>query len=186
MRKILIPIILFILIFSTNSLAYIPDIHEKLSDIVMLTNYIESINMYLDSKTSSKIARTIISLSNKHGVPWEVISAIVENESTFYPNKIGPCKEIGLGQIYSLECNGEKFNKERLFDIKYNIECTIKIFKEKVKFAKGDILGGIMLYNGKGEQAERYLLKVCFTLICMLDYRIRYFNYKEAKKDGKN
>ena len=178
MRKIPVFIILFILLFCNTSSAYIPDIHVRLNDVLMLNSYIENRNYGLDTNMTMKVARTIISKSHKHGVPWEVIAAIAQNESDFDNSKIGGLGEIGIMQILTLECNGEKFDKKKLKEISYNIECGVKLFKEKVRLCGGDIITGIMYYNGKGKEARKYLLKISLTLIYMLEYRIKYF------KDG--
>jgi hypothetical protein len=84
-------------------------------------------------------------------------------------------------QIYTLECDGETFDKNRLFDIDYNIRCGILLFIKKVKLSEGDIIEGILRYNGAGDGAKRYLLGVTLKLIYMVDFESDYRKTKGEK-----
>lgn len=123
-------------------------------------NYIISINDKLSNNQYDKIVKSIIEQSNYYNVPLILTIAIMEAESTFDQYAVSEIGAKGLMQIYTLECNKIKFDESKLFGIEYNIACGLCIFKDKLRMSKGDYVGAIYRYNGKGSEARKYTLKV--------------------------
>jgi soluble lytic murein transglycosylase-like protein len=90
--------------------------------------------------------------ARKHGVPPEIVIAIIEHESRFNPEAIGSAGEFGLMQIYPAAW--PQFDTSRGFEIAYNIDFGCRVFSGCLKEAKGDIREALRLYNGRGELPE--------------------------------
>jgi hypothetical protein len=90
--------------------------------------------------------------AKKNGVPPEVVLAIIEHESFFNPEAIGPLGEFGLMQIYPPAW--PQFDTSRGFDIPYNVDFGCRVFAGCLKEAKGNLREALRLYNGKGELPE--------------------------------
>lgn len=146
----------------------------------LLTLYIKSKNRALPQDITAEIARQIVVQSSIAGVPYEIIAAIICVDSWFDPAAIGPCGEIGLMQIYTMECAGVKFDRDRLFYIDYNITAGICIFLEKLKQCNGNLVKAIERYNGSGPGAELYCNKVCRVILDIFRFRIAMNNTKQG------
>ena len=147
------------------------------SSQALLSLYIKSKNRFLPSDIREVIAHQIVVQSNAVGIPYEIIAAIACVDSHFDPAAVGPCGEIGVMQIYTMQCRGLKFDKSLLFFIDYNIMCGICIFMDKLVQCDGNLIKAIERYNGSGPSAEAYRDKVCLTILDIFRFRIAQ-NYK--------
>lgn len=138
----------------------------------ILQSYIGIINPYLKTETRYKIAKSIERNCIEENVNIALITAMIENESSFYPTAISKVGAKGLMQIYTLECNTIPLNERKLFEIDYNIQCGICILKDKLRMANGNHYEAVKLYCGAGPVAERYAAKV-FSSIMRIDKYIQ-------------
>jgi len=140
----------------------------KGNEIINLNNkiekYIYNINNNLEDKQYKKITNEIIKQSKYYNIPYLITLAIIEVESNFNQFAIGQAREIGLMQIYTLECSGIKANKSKLFDIDYNIAFGLCILKNKLKISNNNYIEAILAYNGSGPKARKYTLKILKTI----------------------
>lgn len=164
MNKILVLIyviflfLFFILIKKCSSFYRIVDLNTKIE------NYIRKNNRNLNKNQYKSITKAIIEQSKYYNIPCELTLALIKIESHFNPKAIGKAGEKGLMQIYTLECNEIKANKNKLFEIEYNISFGLCIFKDKMKITNNDWIKAITLYNGSGKKARRYTINVLHTL----------------------
>jgi len=158
--------IIFLVLFTvlTAGLAHCDEATLK-GQQALLSLYIKSKNRSLPTDIRTLISHEIVLQSDLAGVPYEIIAAIICVDSWFDPAAIGPCGEIGLMQIYTMECAGVKFDRDRLFYIDYNITAGICIFLEKLKQCNGNLVKAIERYNGSGPGAELYCNKVCRVIL---------------------
>lgn len=165
--------IIFLVLFTllTAGLAHCDEASLKSSQ-VLLSLYIKSKNRFLPDDIRDFIAEQIVIQSDIAGISYEVIAAIACVESHYDPAAVGPCGEIGLMQIYTLECAGYKINKDNLFFIEYNVMCGICILREKLKECNGNLIKAIERYNGSGPGAEEFREKVCLTIVDIFRFRI--------------
>lgn len=177
---IIITVIWFMLVccFLIPASAEPPPDHHYAPAII--TEYIQDKNPAQDELTSEVIATEIVIQCEFTDTPWEIITAIMCVESRYNPYAVGPMKERGLMQIYTLECGGEKIDYARLFEIAYNIMCGICLYKEKVYIASGNIEKAIELYNGSGPKARMFAKRVKSVLVEIAQYERAYkkSNYK--------
>jgi len=153
------------------------------SQQALLSLYIKSKNKSLPTDIRTLISQEIVLQSDLAGVPYEIIAAIICVDSWFDPAAIGPCGEIGLMQIYTMECAGVKFDKDRLFYIDYNITAGICIFLDKLKRCNGNLVKAIERYNGSGPGAELYCNKVCRVILDIFRFRIENGRSKPKPAD---
>jgi soluble lytic murein transglycosylase-like protein len=90
--------------------------------------------------------------AKKTGVPPEMALAIIEHESFFNADAIGPRGEFGLMQIYPPAW--PQFDTSRGFEIAYNVGFGCRVFAGCLKEAKGNLREALRLYNGRGELPE--------------------------------
>lgn len=145
---------------------------SKQTDQETLSLYIKKCNPHLDRPTRRLIAEEIVCQSHNAGVPWEVIAAIAKVESYYDPLAIGPLGEIGIMQVYTMECSGLKLDPTLLPDIGYNITAGICIFLEKLRVVDGDFQKAIMLYNGTGPKAVEFRERVYAVIFDIFRFRV--------------
>lgn len=135
------------------------------NDRQLVVMYIKHKNPTLQKETREHIANEIVTQAKVSGIPYQIITAIMCVESCYVSTAVGSEGAIGLMQIYTMVCNGEKLNKELLYSVKYNIAAGICLLLEKLSTANGDIVEAIKRYNGSGPKAEKYRDKVCSLVV---------------------
>lgn len=158
-------------VFLLSSVAHCTDQSQQTSQ-ELLCMYIKHCNHKLDQDTIDTIAYEVVSQSRDTGIPYEIIAAIMKTESYYDPAAVGPKGEIGLMQIYTMQCGDIEIHKELLFDIEYNITAGICIFLDKLIVSDGDLVEAIRRYNGSGLAAEKFARRVCKVVIDILRFRV--------------
>lgn len=151
-------------------------------DLTIIALYIKTKNPGMLQVLRESIAHEILIQCRLHGVPWEIITAIISVESRFNPNAVGALGEIGLMQIYTKECDGRRINPKRLYNITYNISCGICMLKEKLRIANNNLLLAIERYNGTGPGAREYREKVRTEIFELLELQIKSSTQKRGMK----
>lgn len=96
----------------------------------------------------SKILDTTYIKSQKYGFHPNLILGIMQVESAFKPEAISHKGAYGLMQINYFAWKDElSIDKERIFDIDYNVELGLQILKTYYIESNGDIFRALYLYN---------------------------------------
>ena len=132
---------------------------DRINPIVVIKSYIEQTNPSI-VYDSGKIAIAVNKQAEAFSFHWSLILAIMETESFFNKHAISSAGARGLMQIYTLECDSVAIEKERLFEIDYNVYCGCCILRDKCIIANYNMNRAIKLYNGTGPLTEIYLSKV--------------------------
>lgn len=130
-----------------------------INPVVVMKSYIEQTNTGI-VYDSGKIATAISEQAEAFSFHWSLILAIMETESFFNKYAVSSVGARGLMQIYTLECDSIAIEKERLFEIDYNIYCGCCILRDKCRITNYNMNRAIRLYNGTGPLTEIYLSKV--------------------------
>lgn len=168
--------IFILLVAMASGMAHCMDASPQ-TNCEVVSLYIKYKNPRLPKKVREYIAYEIIHQSINAGISYETITAIMCIESCYDPSAVGPMGELGLMQIYTMECIGGgiekiKIEKALLFDIEYNIAAGICILLDKLKAANGDVILAIRKYNGSGPAANQFRDKVCKVILDMLRFRV--------------
>lgn len=150
----------------TKSVAPIASVSYKLPDpdIELLSSFIKSRKSSQPKEICDKIAYEIITQCRHHNLSDDIVVGIIEIESMWnvYANSKAGAK--GLMQI--LIEDGVEIIPEQSFDIAYNIQKGIEIFKSKLQKANGDIFLALKYYVGgdKNYYKEVYKYSGRYTL----------------------
>ncbi len=106
-------------------------------------------NVYrLHSPEFARIAGSVFSLSNKHGFNPYLIMALIFVESRFNRHAISSKGACGLMQVnYPVWKNALSIDRNKLFQIEYNLELGLTILKGYLLETRGDIIRALILYN---------------------------------------
>jgi hypothetical protein len=132
----------------------------------IISKFIKNNNNRVPLLVADQIAYSTITRCKKENLPPGIIVGIMYVESTFDPYALGSPvgkqkrRARGLGQVLDNSCEGEKIDKDKLHNIDYNIEHTIKILLSKLKYAKGDIDKALYLYVGQDAVYASKVFKV--------------------------
>ncbi len=96
----------------------------------------------------SKIFDTTYIKSQKYGFHPNLILGMMQVESDFNPKAISHKGAYGLMQIhYKVWKNELSIDKNRIFDIDYNIELGLEVLKRYYNESNGNIFQALFLYN---------------------------------------
>jgi len=106
--------------------------------------------------------------AKSHGVPYELVKAVVWHESKYKARAIGSSGERGLMQIMPATARGLGYrgNVEGLHDPEVNIKLGVKYLAKAYRMADGDLCQTVLRYNaGLGAKqmttnAAKYCAKV--------------------------
>lgn len=129
-----------------------------------IENYIYKINSNISEIDCKKISNAILKQSEYYNIPWIITLAIIEAESTFNKYALSNVGAKGLMQVYTLECFGIIADKNRLFEIEYNIAFGLCILQDKLRMSNNDYKKAIYMYNGEGKEARKYVKKILKTI----------------------
>lgn len=145
----------------------IKTIHDQ-SIIITVNDDISQIASFIMHKRHNRpkilaeiIAMEIWKQSFENNIDSSLILSIMWVESMFNPFSKSSKDAKGLMQILDTECGGKIIDQERIYEIDYNIECGICIFKEKLKISNNDV--NVALYKYVGG-CEEYVKKVLDTV----------------------
>ncbi len=126
-------------------------------------------NVYrLHSPEFARIADSVFTLSSKHGFSPYLIMAIIYVESRFDRRAVSRVGACGLMQVnYPVWKNALNIDRNKLFQIDYNIELGLTILKGYLLETRGDIVKALILYNnGYNYAGNNYHEKVLASRYC--------------------
>ena len=118
---------------------------------------------YQYSRVSEEVKKYYIPAkyySVKYGVPYEIILAVIKNESSGRPEVIGDADEYGLMQVRQIAVddllmNGFNVQDKKTFDVWGNINQCSSFLKLQIDRMRGDIFDGLRAYNAGQAGANR-------------------------------
>lgn len=124
---------------------------------VPITDFIKAVARYYNPSISDNIASQIASSVDKwvkkRNLNLFSVLAIIAQESSFRPVVTGSAGERGLMQVASIVLEELKrvfdivFNRDRLFEIDYNIEAGTLFYLHCVRLAEGNRFEAIARYH---------------------------------------
>jgi len=150
----------------------------------IISDWIKKTNRTVPIEMTSIIASEICKKTYKSGLPLPLIVAIIQRESHFDPLAVSSSKAAGLMQVL----NGGKgiaIDKDRMFDISYNIEKGIEIFNEHLRLQKGDLDRALFGYVGGDRTYANDIYKIIgeFEMYYEACKKAAEIENKEIKKD---
>jgi soluble lytic murein transglycosylase-like protein len=133
------------------------DSYQLNSEMKKLNDYIKICNRRIPKEVRKIIAWEIVMQSKESNVDVDLLTAIIDVESTFYPTAKSKHKAKGLMQV--LREDRVVIDPNRVYDIKYNIQTGIKILKSKLKKSKGNLNLALRYYVGS-KHSNKYPSKV--------------------------
>lgn len=133
------------------------DIYNLNNEMQILNDYIKSRNKRIPREVIKIIAWEIVTQSKESNIDIDLLTAIVETESMFYPTALSGAGAKGLMQV--LREDRVIIDPNRVYDIKYNIQTGIKIFKSKLRKSKGSLNLALRYYVGS-KNSNKYPRKV--------------------------
>ena len=98
----------------------------------------------------------VVPLSNKYGMDWRLVTAIIATESSFNPCAISPKGAVGLMQI-TPELAGEyQVRGKDMFDPAQNVRTGILHLRRLSKRYNGDLQLTVAAYNAGEGNVDRY------------------------------
>jgi soluble lytic murein transglycosylase-like protein len=109
-------------------------------------------------RVEASAVERVVALAERH-FPADpaLLLAIVGVESSWRPWAVGAVGEVGLCQVRP-NLHGATANE--LADPTVNIRVAARLLGRCLKRSKGDIAGAVARYNGRGEAAEEYAVRV--------------------------
>ena len=158
--------------------------------------------------TREQIEKEIEVVTSAHGLPKELLAAIVDTESAYqidamrYEPKVydrlkgapinsrmALASSHGLAQVMGYHAKDTCGLKSciELTDPSKNLACAVTILNLNLKSAKGDVWTAVRMYNGSGEKADSYANKVLanFTnLVVKGAQKVHVESTQMAKRKG--
>jgi len=146
-------------------------------DITLLSRYIKTRKSATPQEVADKIAYEIITQSKLNHIADDIVVGIIEIESMW--NVYARSKAGAKGLMQILLEDGVEILPEKSYDISYNIEKGIAIFKSKLKKAKGDVTLALKYYVGGDPEYHKAVYKYLgkYTL-----YKISHSNIEMNKR----
>ncbi|MEN8153779.1 MAG: lytic transglycosylase domain-containing protein [Acidobacteriota bacterium] len=122
----------------------------------------------------SNIIDSTYTKSQKYDFKPELVLSIIKVESNFNPKAISYKGAYGLMQVNLSVWEDElNINKDKIFDIDYNIDLGLQVLKIYYDESKGNLKRAIHLYNnGYKYNNYAYVDKVDSTLLSFTPYRL--------------
>ena len=133
------------------------DIYRLNNEMQRLNNYIKTRNRRVPKEVVKIIAWEIVMQSKESNLDTDLLVAIIDVESTFHPMARSNKNAKGLMQV--LREDRIDINPDRVYDIKYNIQTGIKIFKSKLRKTKGNLNLALRCYVGS-TKSNKYPNKI--------------------------
>lgn len=144
---------------STNQeiLKVYQDPYELTLEMRSLTNYIKATNPRIPKEVIKIIAWETITQAEQNGMNTDLLIGIMRTESDFHPMARSRANAKGLMQV--LIEDGVAIDHNQVYDIRYNIQKGIEIFKSKLVKAKGNTTLALRYYVGD-KYTDKYPDKV--------------------------
>jgi len=136
-------------------------------EMITVAKYIRLVNRKVPESVANRIAYEVVSQSRKESLPFELVLAIIEVESTFNPMATSSKNARGLMQV--LYGNND-INK--IYNIDYNISRGIEILKMCLSESKGDLSAALYKYVGGSDKYKEKVLRSIgsFILFRSIEY----------------
>lgn len=103
-----------------------------------------------------RYASLVLPLSEKHGLDWKLVAAVMAIESNYNPRAISPKGAIGLMQLMPRTAALYRVSSKELFNPKKNIEAGVLHLKMLHDRYEGDLSRVIAAYNTGESAVNRY------------------------------
>lgn len=95
--------------------------------------------------TQTRIAQAVRVASKKHGVPQNLIKAVIKQESAFNPQATSHCGAQGLMQL--MPGTAKELGVKDSYNIEQNIDGGAKYLSQMLRMFKGDVKKSLAAYN---------------------------------------
>jgi len=113
------------------------------------------VSAYSSAKTSERPFSEIIKeASQKYGIDEEVISAVIQQESSFNPQAVSSCGAMGLMQL--MPATAESLGVTDPYNAEQNIMAGTKYLKQQMDQFGGDLSLGLAAYNAGSGAVRKY------------------------------
>jgi soluble lytic murein transglycosylase-like protein len=103
-----------------------------------------------------RYASLVLPLSEKYGMDWKLVAAVMAIESNYNPRAISPKGAIGLMQLMPSTAALYNVSSKQLFNPKKNIEAGVLHLKMLNERYDGDLSRVIAAYNSGEGAVDRY------------------------------
>ncbi len=103
-----------------------------------------------------RYARLVLPLSEKHGMDWKLVAAVMATESSYNPRAISTKGAVGLMQLMPRTAALYKVSYKELFNPEKNIEAGVRHLKMLHDRYDGDLSRVIAAYNTGEGAVDRY------------------------------
>ena len=125
----------------------------ELREIRTLASYIQDVNPRVSEVKAKAIASAIVVEAKKAKISVDLVTAIVEVESTFRVNAVSSEGAVGLMQVHRKSHPNKKAS-----GIKNNVRAGVSILKDGMKKSK-TLKGALKRYSGGHKGYHRKVLK---------------------------
>ncbi len=116
--------------------------------------YKERLKLPKNDSFMKQIDGYIRHFSNKYGVDYNLVKAVIKVESDFNPNALSPAGAMGLMQL--MPETAEMLNVEDTFNPADNIEGGVRLLKNLLDRFDNNISLALAAYHGGAERVEKY------------------------------
>jgi len=103
---------------------------------------------------SRPFSEIIQEASKAYGIDEKIISAVIQQESSFNPHAVSSCGAMGLMQL--MPSTARSLGVKDPFDAEQNIMAGTKYLKEKLNEFNGDIKLALAAYNAGSGAVKKY------------------------------
>jgi soluble lytic murein transglycosylase-like protein len=103
-----------------------------------------------------RYASLVLPLSEKYGMDWKLVAAVMATESNYNPRAISPKGAIGLMQLMPRTAALYRVSSKELFNPEKNIEAGVLHLKMLHERYDGDLSRVIAAYNSGESAVDRY------------------------------
>jgi soluble lytic murein transglycosylase-like protein len=103
-----------------------------------------------------RYANLVLPLSEKYGMDWKLVAAVMAIESNYNPRAISPKGAIGLMQLMPRTAALYQVSSKELFNPKKNIEAGVLHLRMLHERYDGDLSRVIAAYNSGESAVDRY------------------------------
>lgn len=132
-------------------------IYKMDEEMVELATYIRKRKNNISVKLSRIISYEVVTQSRENKIPVGLLLGIIETESMWNPKCKSKMNARGLMQI--LQEDGVEINSKNAYDISYNIEKGIDIFKSKLNKSGGNLSLALKYYVGGDNNYQKKVYK---------------------------
>lgn len=124
-------------------------------EIVILSNFIQTVNPKCDKNIAEHIAKSIIRVSEEKDFFYGMVVGIIGAESAFNPFEVSSYGARGLMQVANVV--HKKYDAYKLHDIEYNVRAGIEIYQEILNRKNNDHIATLLEYV---HNSNEYVIKV--------------------------